>query len=137
MHLPDLIPVGLSASKSRVVTPVSTVKRRVASLPAVYATPNMSWCMEMVATELIAPRLPAGWVSVGTGVAVEHPAATPVGFEITVTARVTAVSTSRITFELEAQDGVELAGKGTHTRAPSALERFLAGVERKAQRGGG
>ena len=137
MHLPDLIPVGISTSKSLVVTPELTVAHHVPTLPPVYATPNMIWFMEVVATELVAPLLPEGWVSVGAAVNVKHLAATPVGFTITVTAKVAEVTKSLITFELEAHDGVELAGKGTHTRAPIELKRFLTGVERKAQSFGG
>lgn len=131
MNLPELVPVGISASQSLLVTHDLTVQARVPDLPPVYSTPNMILFMEIVCTDLIRPCLPAGWVSVGALVEVKHLAATPVGFTVTVRATVAEVTKSLVVFEVEAHDGVDRIGSGRHARAPIELARFLAGTERK------
>ncbi|HMM75671.1 MAG TPA: hotdog domain-containing protein [Gammaproteobacteria bacterium] len=131
MNLPELVPVGISASQSLRVTHDLTVQARVPDLPPVYSTPNMILFMEIVCTDLIRPCLPPGWVSVGALVEVKHLAATPVGFTVTVRATVVEVTKSLVVFEVEAHDGVDRIGSGRHARAPIELARFLAGTERK------
>lgn len=131
MNLPELVPVGVTASQSLLVTHDLTVQARVPDLPPVYSTPNMILFMEIVCTDLLRPYLPAGWVSVGALVEVKHLAATPVGFTVTVQATVVEVTKSLVVFELEAHDGVDRIGSGRHARAPIELARFLAGTERK------
>lgn len=131
MNLPELVPVGVSASQTLVVTHDLTVQARVPDLPPVYSTPNMILFLEIVCTDLIRPYLPAGWVSVGALVNVKHLAATPVGFTVTATAKVIEVTKSLVVFEVEAHDGVDRIGSGQHARAPIELARFLAGTERK------
>lgn len=131
MNLPELVPVGVSASQTLIVSHDLTVQARVPDLPPVYSTPNMILFMEIVCTDLIRPYLPAGWVSVGALVNVKHLAATPVGFTVTATATVLEVTKSLVVFEVEAHDGVDRIGSGQHARAPIELSRFLAGTERK------
>ncbi len=131
MNLLDLIPLGITAQQRLIVTHDLTVQARLPDLPPVYSTPNMILFMEVVCTELIRPRLPDGWVSVGALVNVRHLAATPVGFEVTATATVVEVTKSLVVFDVEAHDGIERAGCGQHARAPIELARFLAGTERK------
>jgi fluoroacetyl-CoA thioesterase len=61
------------------------------------------------------------WDSVGTVVNVKHLAATPVGAEVFVKAKVVSVDGRRIMFELEARDKLEKIGEGRH-------ERFIINV---------
>jgi fluoroacetyl-CoA thioesterase len=131
MNLTELIKVGTTHSAKLKVTHDLTVQARVPELPPVYSTPNMVLFMEVVCTDLIKSRLPGDWVSVGTFINVRHLAATPIGFEVTVTAKVTEVTDKLVTFELEAHDGVDLIGTGQHARAPIESARFLRGVEKK------
>ena len=128
---PALIPLGTTHQSSLVVTHGLTVQATVPELPPVYATPHMIMAMEIACTDLLAGFLPPGWVSVGAVVDVKHLAATPEGFTVTVTARVVEATGSLVTFEVEAHDGVDLVGKGRHSRAPIQTERFMAGVARK------
>lgn len=132
MNLQELVQPGAAASQSLRVTHDLTVQARVPDLPPVYSTPNMILLMEIVCTDLLRAYLPAGWVSVGAHVDVRHLAATPVGFEVTATARIVEVTKSLVVFEVEAHDGVDRIGAGRHARAPIELARFLAGTERKA-----
>src|SRR5919108_1534844 len=63
------------------------------------------------------------WDSIGTVVNVKHLAATPVGAEVFVKAKVISVDGRRIMFELEARDKLEKIGEGRH-------ERFIINVPR-------
>ncbi|MEQ8231006.1 MAG: hotdog domain-containing protein [Gammaproteobacteria bacterium] len=135
MTAPDLtrlVPCGASATRELVVTPELTVQHAYPALPAVYATPQMIFAMEMAAADAIAALLPAGWGSVGTRVDIRHLAATPVGMRVTATARVVEVGTRHVRFACEAHDEREIIGDGWHERAPVELARFVAGVARKS-----
>ena len=75
--------------------------------------------------------LPAGWLSVGTEVNVKHLAATPVGREVTATARVLTVNERTVLFVVEAHDGIERIGAGTHARAVVNYDRFVRNLPAK------
>ena len=125
------IAIGTHAEATAVVTPELTVRHLHPQMPAAYGTPYLIYLMEVAATHAIQPCLPAGWVSVGVDVNVRHLAATPIGRTVTARARVTNVTDRLVAFDVEAHDGVQLIGKGTHTRAPVELARFeqrLAGT---------
>jgi predicted thioesterase len=93
----------------------------------------MIYHMEVTAARLIQELLPEGWISVGVLVSVKHLAATPVGAVVTINAEVMAVDEGTVTFSVEAHDGVDKIGEGTHMRAPVQLTRFLKRVENKSQ----
>ena len=128
------IPVGVARTNSVVVTREMTVAHFQEHMPAVYGTPIMIYHMEVVAAELIQDYLPNDWVSVGVLVDVKHLAATPIGATVTVKAEVAAVNENTVTFMVEAHDGVDRIGEGTHQRAPVEVARFLKRVEAKTQR---
>jgi predicted thioesterase len=96
----------------------------------------MIYLMEVAAAEAIEKYLPAGWTSVGAVVSVKHLAATPVGFTVTARAEVTSVNDRLVTFTVEAHDGAEKIGEGTHTRGVINLERFHARYKAKAIQAG-
>lgn len=129
------IPIGASASTSVKVTRELTVAHFHADMPEVYGTPMMIYLMEVAAAEAVQKYLPEGWVSVGAVVNVKHLAATPVGFTVTATATVLAVTDTTITFKVEAHDGTEPIGEGMHVRAPVDIARFEKRVQSKAQKG--
>ena len=91
----------------------------------------MIYLMETAASNAIQPLLPTGWVSVGTEVSVQHLAATPMARKVTATARVTKVRDRVVTFAVEAHDGVERIGVGTHTRTAIDLARFARHLDAK------
>ena len=131
---PFTIPLGASAINQVTVTRELTVAHHAEGLPEVYGTPMMIFLMEVASARAIEPSLPKGWVSVGTDVNVRHLAATPKGLVVTASAKVTSVNGRSVTFAVEAHDGVELIGEGTHTRALVDLERFNARVAAKTER---
>ena len=130
------IPVGARASKTVTVTRDMTVAHFHADMPEVYGTPMMIYLMEVAAAEAIEPFLPPGWRSVGFEVRVKHLAATPVDFQVTAQAEVVAVNDRLITFSVQAHDGVEKIGEGTHVRAAIELNRFESRMKQKSGRGG-
>jgi fluoroacetyl-CoA thioesterase len=134
MELTANIPIGTSASKSVIVTREMTVAHFHDNMPEVYGTPMMIYLMEVAAAEAIENYLPVGWASVGAVVNVKHLAATPVGFTVTARAEVISVSDRLVTFAVEAHDGAEKIGEGTHTRGVINLERFQARFKSKADK---
>ena len=118
------IAIGAEGEATTVVTPDVTVRHFHANMPEVYGTPFMIYLMEVAASNAIESSLPAGWVSVGVDVNIRHLAATPVGRTVTARAKVTGVTDKLIEFEVQAHDGENLIGKGTHSRAPIDLARF-------------
>ena len=121
----ERLQAGTRGEARVVVTPELTVAHALPGMPAVYGTPFMIYLMEMAAMDAMAVVLPAGWASVGVGVSVEHLAATPLGRTVTATAVVIEAGPKTASFSVEAHDGVRLIGRGTHSRAPIELDRFL------------
>lgn len=114
----------MTGSETTVVTREVTVAHFHPAMPEVYGTPFMIYLMEVAASNAIQPFLPAGHVSVGTEVNVKHLAATPVGRTVTAKARVVAVDGRRVTFTVEAHDGDERIGAGSHSRSVIDVARF-------------
>ncbi len=122
---------GMSGSATTVVTREITVAHLHPEMPEVYGTPFMIYLMEVAASNAIQEHLPPGHVSVGTSVDVQHLAATPVGRTVTAKARVISVDGRRVTFAVEAHDGAERIGAGSHGRAVVDMARFLKALAEK------
>ena len=118
------VAVGAVGEATEIVTPERTVGHHHPPMPLVYGTPFMIFLMEIAAANAIQKDLPEGWLSVGVDVNIRHLAATPVGASVTARAVVTGVTEKFVTFDVEAHDGVNLIGRGTHSRAPVELARF-------------
>ena len=131
MKATEKIPVGAAASHEIIVTRDMTVAHFHEHMPEVYGTPIMIYHLEVTAEAAIRDYLPEGWITVGVVVNVRHLAATPIGAHVTTRAEVIEVGDNTITFSVEAHDGFEKIGEGTHVRAPVEMERFLKRVSRK------
>jgi predicted thioesterase len=114
----------MNATETTVVTREITVAHYRPGMPEVYGTPFMIYLMEVAAANAIQNALPEGWVSVGYEVHVRHLAATPIGRTVTATAEVLSLDDRLVTFSVEAHDGVEPIGSGTHVRACIDPARF-------------
>jgi fluoroacetyl-CoA thioesterase len=120
------IPVGAKGSFSLVVKPDHLANRfKDATLPPVLATPVMVMAMENAALNAIKPYLDAGESAVGTRVDVRHLAATTAGRTVTATAEVTRAEGRQVAFRIDAFDGAERIGSGTHERMVIDLARFV------------
>jgi predicted thioesterase len=82
--------------------------------------------MEEAACKCLIDYLTPEQTSVGTEINVEHTAASPVGSEITATAKVEFVSNRKIEFVVTANDSSQEIGKGRHTRFIVDEKRFMS-----------
>jgi fluoroacetyl-CoA thioesterase len=101
-------------------------------MPDVLATGFMVGLVEWACIDAINPYL--DWPreqSVGVLVNLDHTAATPPGFTVTIKGTLTAVEGRKLTFSIEADDGVDRISKGTHQRFVVNAERFNRSVTEK------
>jgi fluoroacetyl-CoA thioesterase len=82
----------------------------------VYATPRMVSDVEYTCRDWLVGHLDAGLDSVGTHVTIDHLAATPLGLNVTIDAKVTEVDRRKVVFEFSVRDPVEEVGRGKHVR---------------------
>lgn len=99
------------------------------SLPVLGTPRLLAWC-EAATCAAIDPTLPAGSTSVGTRVELEHLAASAVGQEVDVTARVVHTDGRLRRFAVAARNVAggtpgKLVGSGEVTRVVVDAERFL------------
>jgi fluoroacetyl-CoA thioesterase len=99
----------------------------------VLSTPSMIAEMEETCRLLLKEQFvrDAEWDSVGTIVDIRHLAATPVGAEVSLRAKVVSVEGRRVMFEVEARDGLERVGEGRHERFIINVPRFRAKFNEK------
>jgi len=97
----------------------------------VLSTPHMIGFMERTCRDTVLPLLDAGHDTVGTEVHVRHLAAAAIGSVVRFTAEVTAVDGRRIRFRVEARNGEELIGDGTHERTVINVAKFAARMAQK------
>ncbi len=99
----------------------------------VLSTPSMIAEMEETCRLLLKEQfLPdPEWDSVGTIVDVKHLAATPVGADVSLRARVISIEGRRVMFEVEALDRLEKVGEGRHERFIINIPRFRAKFNEK------
>lgn len=102
-------------------------------MPEVFATGFLVGFLEWACIRAINPHL--DWPeeqSLGTHIDVSHEAATPPGLEVTATVELIAVEGRKLTFTVEAHDGVDLISRGRHQRHVINKEKFVARVAAKA-----
>lgn len=124
MDLSGLTP-GLSGTAEALVDSARTARALGSGTEAVFATPAMVALMEEAAVAATAAHLPAGTITLGTHIAVDHLAATAEGARVSALAELVAVSGRTLTFTVTAHEGDKLIGKGTHVRAVVERQRFL------------
>jgi fluoroacetyl-CoA thioesterase len=82
--------------------------------------------------QLMAPHLDAGEGSLGVHIDVNHTAATPPGFTVTVDVECTEVVGKKVSFKVKAHDGVDQIGAGRHERFVVDWDKFNARTADKA-----
>lgn len=99
----------------------------------VLATPSMIMEIEETCRLLLKEQFMPDpeWDSVGTIVDIRHLAATPVGAEVSLRAKVMSVQGKRVMFEVEARDKLERVGEGRHERFIINVPRFRAKFSEK------
>ncbi|GBC61654.1 thioesterase [Desulfonema ishimotonii] len=104
-------------------------------MPKVFASGFMIGLFEFACIQAINPYI--NWPeeqTVGIGFNLSHTAATPPGFLITVRGRLEKADGNKLTFSIEADDGVDTISKGTHERFIVSSEKFKAAVAAKAEK---
>jgi fluoroacetyl-CoA thioesterase len=108
-------------------------------MPEVLATGYMVALFEWACILAVNPHLDGPEEqSVGTHIDLSHVAATPPGLTVRVQGRLTQVEGRKLTFVLEADDGVDLISRGTHERfviRRSQFERKMREKSEAARRG--
>lgn len=100
----------------------------------VYSTPSMVSDIEYACLRLIQKHLDDGQSSLGMHVSVDHLAPTPLGGEVEIRVKVSAVEGPKVTLEATVHDAVELVGRGIHVRYVIDVSRQLARVAEKRGR---
>ncbi|WP_415281439.1 thioesterase family protein [Candidatus Nitrososphaera sp. FF02] len=102
----------------------------------VLSTPAMIMEMEETCRLLLKEQAvpEADWDSVGTIVDIKHFAATPVGAEVFLKARVASIDGRRVMFDVEARDKLEKVGEGRHERFVINVPKFRARFGEKQAR---
>jgi fluoroacetyl-CoA thioesterase len=101
-------------------------------MPEVLATGFLVGLMEFACIKFINPHIQ--WPrqqTVGIHIALSHTAATPPGLTVTIKGRLAKVDGRKLSFVLEASDGVDSIGQATHERFIIDAEKFNASVARK------
>ena len=106
---------GLSFSKSLTVDEARCIGF-MGKEGMVYATPRMVSDVEYACRDWLVGHLDAGLDSVGTHVTIDHLAATPLGLEVTIEAKVAEIDRRKVVFEFSVRDKVEEVGRGKHVR---------------------
>lgn len=100
--------------------------------PPVLATARMIALMEVAASRVLVPLLGPGELSVGVTVDINHTAPTPLGAEVTATARYAGREGKLFLFEVSCADKGGEVGRGWHKRAIVSSERLQAGAAKRA-----
>jgi predicted thioesterase len=100
----------------------------------VLSTPSLIAFMERVSFRMLEERLPDDRTSVGVSVHVSHKAPTLVGGRVRARAEVSAVEGRRVSILLQAWEGDELVGEGTHQRVVIDRDGFLQRLQAKRVR---
>jgi fluoroacetyl-CoA thioesterase len=122
----DLPRIGLEATIEKVIPREWTLVAYDPRLPAVLSTPAMIGMMEIAAAQSVQADLPAGAITVGTRIEVDHLKAVSVGATVLATARLVEHEGRFLIFEVEARSGEMVLGRGRVFRAIVKPEKFSA-----------
>ena len=104
-------------------------------MPDVLASGYMVGLFEFACIKAVNPHL--NWPeeqTVGIGFNLNHTAATPPGFTVTVKVTLEKVEGRKLTFAIQADDGVDAISTGTHDRFVINAAKFNAAVAAKAEK---
>lgn len=117
--------IGMKKEEAVMVSDENTaIAMGSGSLP-VFATPALAALLEKAAAILVEDQVSSEWTSVGTLLAIEHIAATPVGMLVTGKVELMEVQGRKLIFSVQAFDGREEIGRGKHERFLVKKESFM------------
>ncbi len=118
--------IGLEATIEKIVPHEWTLAHFNPQLPAVLSTPAMIGMMEIAAAQAVQAALPAGAITVGTRIEVDHLKAVPEGTSVRAAARLVEHKGRFMIFEVEASAGEHVIGRGRVYRAIVEQAKFHA-----------
>jgi len=124
--------IGTTGQTTFVVESEHCIEFASDGMPAVLSTPNLIGILERTARGAISPFLEANERSVGVEIELKHLAPSPLGAQVTATARVIGFSGRLVDFQIEARDEHELIVRGVHRRAVIQIESFAKRVQAKS-----
>ncbi|MDA8308656.1 MAG: thioesterase family protein [Deltaproteobacteria bacterium] len=137
----DTLVPGLTFEFSFLVSDEKTVPRLYPEsaefqlMPRVFATGFMVGLLEWACVRAVNPHIDwPGEQTVGTAINVTHSAATPPGLTVNIKGRVEKVEGRKLTFFLEADDGVDKICEGYHERFVIDAAKFKTKAAVKASR---
>ncbi len=104
-------------------------------MPKVFATGYLVGLIEFACIKAINPHI--DWPNeqtVGTGIQINHTAATPPGFKVTVKGKLEKLEGRKLTFSIEAGDGVDKISEGVHERFIIDAGKFNEAVDKKSEK---
>lgn len=105
------------------------------AMSEVFATGYLVGFLEWACIKAINPYLDfPNEQTVGTHINVSHQAATPVGLTVTANVELIEIEGRKLTFKVEAHDGIDVISQGTHERFIINKEKFDSKVLSKLQR---
>lgn len=117
---------GLAATVAHDVADADTAVALGSGDVPVLGTPRVVALVEAATVAAVAGELEPGTTTVGTQVALEHLAPSPVGTRVEATAVLVAVDGRTLTFRVMVAQGDGLVASGRVTRAVVDRQRFLA-----------
>lgn len=124
--------IGVQHTDSIVVDDATAVTFLGHPEARVLGTPWMIMWMERTARDAVKPLLPTGWDTVGTVVNVRHLSAAKMGARVTFQAEVIEQNERRLVYRVSALTETGVVGDGLHERALIDVERFAAGLAKRA-----
>lgn len=125
--------IGTTGETTFVVELKHCIEFATDGMPAVLSTPNLIGILERTARQAIAPFLAADERSVGVELDLRHLAPTPLGAQVSATARVIGAAGRFVDFQIEARDEQELIVRGIHKRAVVHVASFAKRVQGKVR----
>lgn len=118
--------------KSKTVPALYPEAEEFLVMPEVFATGFLVGFLEWACIKAINPHLDfPDEQTVGTHINVSHEAATPVGLTVTANVELIKIEGRKLTFRVEAHDGLDLISRGTHERFLINKEKFHAKLAAK------
>jgi len=102
----------------------------------VYATPELVRDIEMTSRELLLEHITEGQDSVGTRVAIDHLAATPLGMDVSISVEITALKGRHVTLAVECKDTLDVIARGIHERFVVDIAKTAERIQQKLERAG-
>lgn len=99
----------------------------------ILATPALVALVEATAQKIVDRAAPSNWQSVGSYIALEHNAMTPVGMEVEIEVVLSGMEGRELTFTVSARDEKEMISVGTHKRVLSRTDVLNRLLKRKSK----